>query len=168
MFFKAESLIRIAVCFLKWRKTSHSRSPASFHPFFLWPVMHQRLSKMITAQCHAVTCIVYNGLWGRKSKLPCAFGFHLLSELMGRKWNKWCKKHTNILFLFMWRLSAVTLSVLTVNCLYKVKNPFHVPLFLLCFNFSQSIWFAHLGDGGTQPPHTSVKSSIYVPHCYCP
>lgn len=117
----------------------------------------QRL-QMITVQCYAVTCIIYNGLWGRKSKLPCAFGPHLLSELMGRKWNKWCKKHANIPSSFMWPFSAITLSVLTVNCLYKVKNPFHVSLFLFCFNFSQSIWFAHLGDAkhdGTQPPqHT--------------
>lgn len=117
---------------------------------------------MITVQCYAVTCIIYNGLWGRKSKLPCAFGPHLLSELMGRKWNKWCKKHANIPGSFMWPFSAITLSVLTVNCLYKVKNPFHVSVFLFCFNFSQSIWFAHLGDAkhdGTQPPpHT---------HCFC-
>jgi len=65
------------------------------------------------------------------------------------------KNLANILLLFMWPLSAITLSVLTVKSLYKVKNPFHVPLFLFCFNFSQSIWLAHLGDanlGGTQPP----------------
>lgn len=111
---------------------------------------------MITVRCCAVTCIIYNGLWGRKSKLPCAFASHLLSELMSRKWNKWCKKHANIPGSFMWPLSAISLSVSTVNCLYKVKNPFHVSLFLFCFNFSQSIWFAHLGyakRGGTPPHH---------------
>lgn len=110
---------------------------------------------MIAVQCYAVTCIIYNGLWGRKSKLPCAFGPHLLGELMSRKSNKWCKKHANIPGPFMWPLSVITLSVPTVNCLYKVGNPFHVPRLLFCLNFS--IWFAHLGDvkrGGTQPPNT--------------
>lgn len=117
---------------------------------------------MITVQCYAVTCIIYNRLWGRKSKLPCAFGPHLLSELMSRKWNEWCKKPANISCSFMWPLLVITLSVPTVNCLYKVRNPFHVSLFLFCFNFSQSIWFAHLGDakrGGTQPPHTLLLRS---------
>lgn len=55
---------------------------------------------MKTVQCYALTCIIYNGLWGRKSKLPCAFGSHLLPELMSRKWNKWCKKQANIPWLF--------------------------------------------------------------------
>lgn len=125
---------------------------------------------MITVRCCAVTCIIYNGLWGRKSKLPCAFGSHLLSELMSRKWNKWCKKHANIPGSFMWPLSAISLSVSTVNCLYKVKNPFHVSLFLFCFNFSQSIWFAHLGyakRGGTPPPpppntHTHIHTNTHT------
>lgn len=119
---------------------------------------------MITVRCCAVTCIIYNGLWGRKSKLPCAFGSHLLSELMSRKWNKWCKKHANIPGSFMWPLSAISLSVSTVNCLYKVKNPFHVSLFLFCFNFSQSIWFAHLGyakRGGT-PPHPLPPTHTHI------
>lgn len=120
---------------------------------------------MITVRCCAVTCIIYNGLWGRKSKLPCAFGSHLLSELMSRKWNKWCKKHANIPGSFMWPLSAISLSVSTVNCLYKVKNPFHVSLFLFCFNFSQSIWFAHLGyakRGGTPPTPSPQYTHIYT------
>ncbi len=78
------------------------------------------------------------------------------------------KKHANILGSFMWPLSVITLSVATVNCLYKVKNAFHVSLFLFCFNFSRSIWFAHLGDakhGGTQPPshtHTHIHTL-----CFC-
>ncbi len=120
---------------------------------------------MITVQCYAVTCIIYNGLWGRKSKLPCAFGPHLLGELMSRKWNKWWKKHANIPASFMWPLLVITLSVATANCLYKVKNAFHVSLFLFCFNFSRSIWFAHLGDAkhvapNTPPTHTHT-------HCFC-
>lgn len=39
----------------------------------------------------------------------------------------------------------------------KLKIPFMFHCFFFSFNFSQSIWFAHLGDakhGGTQPPHT--------------
>lgn len=117
---------------------------------------------MITVQCYAVTCIIYNGLWGRKSKLACAFGPHLLCELMSRKWNKWSKKNANVPASFMWPLPAITLSVPTVNCLYKVRKSLSCfSVFLFCFNFSQNIWFAHLGDakhGDTQPPHT---------HCSC-
>lgn len=59
---------------------------------------------MIKAALHAVTCIIYVGLWGRNSKLPHAFGHHLLGELMNRKWNKWCKKKLKYIASFMWLL----------------------------------------------------------------
>lgn len=121
---------------------------------------------MITAQCYAVTCIIYNGLWGRKSKLPCAFGPHLLSELMSRKWNKWCKKHANIPGSFMWPLSVITLSVPTVNCLYKVKNPFHVSLFLFVLisvrAYGLHIW-EMLSMVAPNPPYTPHPHT----HCFC-
>lgn len=129
---------------------------------------------MKTAQCYALTCIIYNGLWGRKSKLPCAFGPHLLPELMSRKWNKWCKKQANIPRLF----HVASLShyfylqrPLTVFAKFekkkeRKKNPFMLQCFLLLFYSSLNIWFAHLGDarhGGTQPPtHTRTRVCVVI------